>query len=321
MDQNGVIYALDIGDSYMRSGVYMDGVTRQVAVVPTPRALRGESGEARLMAQIVEMVAQTASEAPPMQALALAASGIMTLKPRPGARTYGPFKDHDLYVLAPNVDGLKYMPIQLRLEEMGWGVPIHVENDVNAATRSATEIDDAICINLGAGLGAAVKRGGRIEHVRGTWSCYEIGHGIRWKFPEQLTRRCHCGNIGCLEAIVGGWAMTERYRARPEDAPPETYDRMRNDVVSYLPQAIADTVRDSGLTTVLMAGRGAVGYSRDSEFLDRVKTSVEALLPSTPVSLGLLELGEIAELHGVVLALHDNRVLEGWNGDQPGKVK
>lgn len=306
MSTSCVVYAIDIGDSLMRGGTHIDRETLEIARVSTPRASRDKSGEQMLLEGIAAMVEAIAAVSPRMQALAVSCSGIMTLQPTATRRTYGPFRDRELYVLAPNVDGLKQVPIIARLEQLDYGVPIHVENDCNAALRSAEGIDDAICVNLGAGLGASVMRHGRIEHVEGTWSCHEIGHGMRYRLPEEVTRRCHCGNLGCLEAVIGGWAMTERYRTRPENALADIYDHMRDDVVEFLPKAIADTITETGITTVFMSGKGAVGYSRESDFLDRLRLAVEALVPQyAPIQMSLLDLGEIAELRGVALAMFD----------------
>lgn len=305
MTKAKVVYAIDIGDVSMRGGYYIDGVTQEVAEIPTPRTTRHSSGEDNLWAAVADMVAWIELEAPPMEALAVSTSGIMTLQPKPDAREWGPFKDLELFVLAPNVDGLKYVPVLSRIEALDLRVPVHVENDVNAALSSVTEYDDAICINLGGGLGAAAKRNGQIQHVRGTWSCYEIGHGMRWDLPEHLTRLCHCGSTGCLEAAIGGWAMAERYGYRPETASPELYMQMAEDVLELLPHAIVSVIRQTGISRVLLSGRGLLGYCEaDSEFVKRLQKAVEVVDPSLgSIEMGLIRLGESAELQGSAVAL------------------
>jgi predicted NBD/HSP70 family sugar kinase len=300
-----VVYSIDIGDVYMRGGFFVDGTTREVIRVSTPHASKGHSGEENLWTGVKALVERIQTEAPPMEALSVSASGIMTLRSAPGAREFGPFKDLELYVLAPNVDGLKYVPIMQRLESLNLGVPVHVENDVNAATISITAYDDAVCVNLGGGLGAAAKSKGQIQHVKGTWSCYEVGHGMRWDLPEHLTRLCHCGNNGCLEAAIGGWAMTERYGYLPELAPADVYGRMREDVVELLPHAIVSVVRQSGVNRVLLAGKGSVGYQEsDSAFISRIGEHVGRIDNSLKsMDISMIELTETAEMQGSALAL------------------
>jgi predicted NBD/HSP70 family sugar kinase len=298
-----VIYTVDIGDANLRGGVYIDGTTKVITTVDTPREDRTKGGSERLFSRIRTVIDEVQQSAPPMQALAVSASGIMTLSPRPEARTYGPFKDHELFVVAPNVDGLKYAPLVRLLEDLDYGVPVHVENDVNAVLESDVGYQDVIGISLGGGLGAAAKRNGEVIHVGETWSCFEIGHGMRWHIPEELSFACHCGSFGCMEAAIGGWAMAQRYKVHPHAAPPEIYDRMRADVVEILPQAIASMIRQTHITTVVMAGLGSTGYARNSDFLAQLTERTSALLGSTGIEIKLFDVGDEAELHGAARAL------------------
>ncbi len=305
-----VIYAIDIGDTSTRCGFFVAGKVEEVGSISTPRTSRHEAGDDALWRTLRELIDRIAQIAPPMDALAVCASGIMTLRPNPGARSYGPFKDQDVLVLAPNVDGLKYVSILPQLESLTRGRPVHLENDVNAAVMSSP-IENAICICLGAGLGAAVKRKGAVQRVPGTWSCYEIGHGMRWALPDHVTRACHCGSVGCLEAAVGGWAMTERYGVSPPLADEQTYARMADDVLQYLPASIAQLIVETELSDVVLTGRGLVGYASQNGFVERLKANVDALLPSQLASnLTVLEFSETAELQGVALSLLSHNVLE-----------
>jgi predicted NBD/HSP70 family sugar kinase len=304
-----VIYAVDIGDANLRGGVYINGVTTVLTTVETPKEDRTAGGSDRLFGRIRAVIDNIAAQAPPMQALAVSASGIMTLSPQPNARTYGPFKDHELYVVAPNVDGLKYTPLVRLLEQMGYGVPVHVENDVNASLESGDVYQSVVGISLGAGLGAAAKRDGEVIHVGNTWSCFEIGHGMRWRIPEELAFLCHCGSFGCLEASIGGWAMRQRYKVEPQHAPPDVYDRMRDDVVLLLPQAIASVINQTGIYDVAMTGLGSVGYSKNSDFLERLTTRTREIVQDDRVDVKLFELGDEAELQGAARALIRHGIL------------
>lgn len=101
-----------------------------------------------------------------------------------------------------------------------FGVPVVVENDVNAAALGAQRLlcderermDTVVFLNLGTGLAAGVLRAGRLD--RGSSNTVgEIGH-----IPVEPHRwRCGCGQTGCLETAGSGGAAT---RLWPYDDPP-----------------------------------------------------------------------------------------------------
>lgn len=116
--------------------------------------------------------------------------------------------------LIPGYTGTR---VKSLLEER-FGVPVYVDNDVNAlaltekylgAGRNAKTF---VCLALGTGVGGAVMTGGRIMH--GAWgSAGEIGHlSVDYK-----GRPCICGNVGCLEQYASGTSianlMNERLQA------------------------------------------------------------------------------------------------------------
>jgi glucokinase len=90
-------------------------------------------------------------------------------------------------------------------------LPTVVVNDVRAATwaewrlGAGRGVRDLVVLFVGTGVGGGAVIGGRLlEGADGIAG--ELGH---------LTvvadgRRCHCGNLGCLEAYCGGWALEER---------------------------------------------------------------------------------------------------------------
>lgn len=110
------------------------------------------------------------------------------------------------------------------------GLPVRVENDVNAAALGAAAMlpstgasdadgatddhaqDTVVFLNLGTGLAAGVIRGGKLD--RGHSNVVgEIGH-----IPVEPHRwACPCGQRGCLETAGSGGAAT---RLWPQDNPP-----------------------------------------------------------------------------------------------------
>jgi predicted NBD/HSP70 family sugar kinase len=303
-----IVYAIDIGDSLIRAGVFQNGRTLLTAQTVTPKEDFGiKAIDSALWPIVAGLVHELQSTHPGGVGLALSASGTMTLLSKPGLRDYGAFRDDEVIVFAPNVDGLKHAPILSCVERLDLGLPLHIENDMNAALTSAVQFDEAILIGLGAGLGAAIKKNGRIEHLPGTWSCFEIGHGKRWNFGrDHFNRKCNCGTVGCLEAAIGGWAMAERYVMLPETATPVVYERMREDVIALLPQAIARLADASRIPTILMAGKGSLGYATGSDFIARLQAQTQRMVRDLEIEVQLIDLGEAAELQGAALAFLDH---------------
>jgi glucokinase len=85
------------------------------------------------------------------------------------------------------------------------GVPVVVENDVNAATLGAVALsgeDDLVYLSIGTGLAAGLVLEGRLR--RGDHGAAgEIGH-----VPvDPAGALCQCGQRGCLETIASGSAI------------------------------------------------------------------------------------------------------------------
>jgi predicted NBD/HSP70 family sugar kinase len=110
-------------------------------------------------------------------------------------------------------DGL---PLAARLSERT-GIPVAVENDVNAAALGASRIlgldgTDLAYLSIGTGLAAGIVLSGRLH--RGTrGGAGEIGH-----VPvDPCGPVCPCGQRGCLEAVASGSAIA---RAWPVETRP-----------------------------------------------------------------------------------------------------
>lgn len=110
---------------------------------------------------------------------------------------------------APNLDWHDF-PLKDRLEE-ALEKPVAVLNDVQAATYgewvhgAGQGVQELVCLFVGTGVGGGVVSGGRL--LQGcSGSAGELGHiTIDLHGPP-----CRCGNHGCLEAFVGGWAVARR---------------------------------------------------------------------------------------------------------------
>jgi predicted NBD/HSP70 family sugar kinase len=95
-----------------------------------------------------------------------------------------------------------------------FGAPCWVDNDVNlmalgeeAVLRSenlyGNAVDNLLFIKVGSGIGAGVISSGNV-HRGANGSAGDIGHvGV----ADESKIVCRCGQIGCLEAVAGGWAL------------------------------------------------------------------------------------------------------------------
>lgn len=92
-----------------------------------------------------------------------------------------------------------------------FSVPVLVDNDVNIMALGEREvawpqIDHLIFVKVATGIGAGVISGGMLQ--RGAQGVAgDIGHVRVSRDNETI---CHCGNVGCLEAIASGPALAEK---------------------------------------------------------------------------------------------------------------
>lgn len=143
------------------------------------------------------------------------------------------------------------------------GVPVSVENDVNAAALGAvalTGVDDLVYLSIGTGLAAGLVLDGRlrrgVSHAAG-----EIGH-----VPvDPAGAACQCGQRGCLETVASGRALTEAWPAGDEPAAQALFaaalggDPRAAAVRDRFAAGVADAVRVLGLSLdprVVMLGGG-----------------------------------------------------------------
>lgn len=93
------------------------------------------------------------------------------------------------------------------------GVPVRVENDVNAfllgeVSADGFSADDVLGVMLGTGVGGAVLLDGRLRHGP-NGAAGEIGHT-----PGFSELQCTCGQRGHLETLASGTSIGLRYAER-----------------------------------------------------------------------------------------------------------
>ena len=112
-------------------------------------------------------------------------------------------------IAPPIMPGWDQFPVGAVLRER-YSVPVHVDNDVNVMAEGerwagrGTEVDHFLWVKIGSGIGCGIVIDGHV--YRGGNGCAgDIGH---IDVGEHQTL-CRCGNLGCLEAIAGGYALGE----------------------------------------------------------------------------------------------------------------
>jgi predicted NBD/HSP70 family sugar kinase len=175
------------------------------------------------------------------------------------------------------------------------GVPVRVENDVNAASLGAFHLlglaGSMAYLNLGTGVAAGFVNDGAVwRGARGTAG--EIGH-----IPiDPAGERCACGQIGCLETLAGGGWVARKWGGEAElpvlevfdaaDAGEERAVALRDELVGGAAAAVRILVLTADVETVVIGG----GVSNiGARLLDRVRASLDELARGSQF-LGSLEL-------------------------------
>ncbi|GLY30201.1 sugar kinase [Kineosporia sp. NBRC 101731] len=102
-----------------------------------------------------------------------------------------------------------------------YGCPVLVDKDVNAMAfgeyrRNFPTTGHLLMLKLGTGIGAGVVVGGQI--YRGAdGAAGDIGHSQMTQPDDEDQPLCRCGNVGCVEAYVGGWALLRDLQAAGRD--------------------------------------------------------------------------------------------------------
>jgi len=224
-----VILGLDLGGTKLLAArVDDDGALVETRRWPTGRALSP--------AHFLELLGEVARWAGPVRAAGLGFPGLVDAG-RGHARS------------SVMLDGWRDVPIATQAEAV-LGVPIRVDNDVNAAAlaelhvrrRAGEQVDDLVLVALGTGIGGAVVLDGRLHRGRAGLAG-EIGHVV---VEATHGPPCRCGRRGCLGALAPG----EIFLGGLENGPAER-------AVEALGQGLASVlnVLDPGL---LVLGGGVV---------------------------------------------------------------
>jgi predicted NBD/HSP70 family sugar kinase len=116
-------------------------------------------------------------------------------------------------VAPPIMPGWDRYPVGDHLREE-FGAPALIDNDVNIMAlgehwSSFRDFEHMLYVKVGTGIGCGIISEGAI-HRGALGAAGDIGH---IHVPGHDDVLCHCGNVGCLEAVAGGAAMAARLAA------------------------------------------------------------------------------------------------------------
>lgn len=198
MDDDRRRIGLDVGGTKVL-GVLLDGdVVQQSLRLPTEH---GTAGVVATATRAVHALCDAAGMPPgDLAGVGLALPGLVD--PRTGTVSHAV----NLRIDEPEV------PVGALLEASLGGVPVTVENDLNAAALGAADVlglRDMALLALGTGVAAGLVLDGRLRRGR-AGAAGEIGH-LPYR-PDG--RACACGQQGCLELYASGSALDAAWLAR-----------------------------------------------------------------------------------------------------------
>jgi predicted NBD/HSP70 family sugar kinase len=108
--------------------------------------------------------------------------------------------------IMPGWDGYD-VPAHVRRD---FDVPVLVDNDVNIMAlgehaMAHPDVEHLLFVKVATGIGAGIISGGRL-HRGAVGAAGDLGHVAAPHAPEVL---CSCGNVGCLEAVASGPAISK----------------------------------------------------------------------------------------------------------------
>ena len=189
--------------------------------------------------------------------------------------------------------------------------PVLADNDARIMAlgeHRAARRDDKhmIFVKIGSGIGAGLIAYGQV--LRGErGAAGDIGHIV---VDPTATEVCRCGNVGCLDAVAGGWAIARRMGDLAPTPPdvvrlaraghPEATGQVRQSG-RMVGAAVADAVNLLNPTSVVIGGKLA---EADEQVFAAVREVVYR--KATPVASRHLEIviTELGHMAGVIGAAH-----------------
>jgi predicted NBD/HSP70 family sugar kinase len=219
-----------------------------------------------------------------------------------GVAVPGPFdRDRGQLINPPGLSGDWHrldvaVPLRARFD-----CPVRVENDANCAALAEAHLGAGrgsrllVYYTVSTGIGTGVVRDGDLVVQRHD---NEGGHQVLWPKPVGGPP-CHCGGVGCLEAIASGRAISARFGRPPEEIEEQV---VWDDVGAWLGLAVVNTTALLDCDRVVFGG--GVATPRWSRLEPALRATVAAHLKlQPPPDIRAAELGEDRNLAGALLLL------------------
>jgi predicted NBD/HSP70 family sugar kinase len=196
----GLLAAVDFGEERTRIAVTdLDGqiLSNRIA------SFKLAEGPEKLLKQVSALIRSALAE-PDLRGKRLAAIGLGL----PAPVDYGAGQVRGWSIMS----GWESFDIRSFLGQ-SWNVPVVIDNEVNLLTlaehrRFWHSERHLLYIKAGTGVGSGMVIDGAI-HRGAQGAAGDIGHAHINGYGDP---QCRCGNLGCLEAIVGGWALARDLR-------------------------------------------------------------------------------------------------------------
>ena len=190
----GVIAAVDLGATSLSVGL----LTPTLSVLESlSEDIDVRQGPGPVMARVKAILRQL------LVVCGVQESTILAL----GMGVPGPVESHSgLLVNPPIMPGWEGFSIRDDLAGM-LGAPVYVDNDVNVAAlaelwHAERKLQNFFVIKVGTGIGCGIVCNGAVYHGM-DGAAGDVGHIL----VDPLGPRCHCGNVGCVEAMAAGPAI------------------------------------------------------------------------------------------------------------------
>lgn len=304
-DASPPVVAIDVGGTELKAAIFDGRSVRRELRVPTPLA----AGPDAVVTTALDTVDVLLAEAPEAAAVGVVVAGWVD-------------EANGIALDSENI-GWHDVPIRDLLaarvgRPVGFGHDVRCAGAAEWAARGTEQLDDALFLPIGTGIGAAMLVAGR--ELTGAY-VGEIGH-----LDVGSGLACACGGVGCLETVASGPSIARRYTSeagRPVAGAREVAalaaegdpaaERVWDGAIEALARALATYVTLLAPTLIVVGG----GVSRAGrQLIDPLSAALLRRLPWQPVpTVELSRLGDLAGCAGAALLAY--RALAAASADRP----
>ncbi len=198
MPANKALIGLDLGGSAVKAGlVTYEGKVKEFKRYDLPPEKTVQQVIDIIKKAVEDLSTKASEDNQEIGAIGIGAAGIINM-------------DKGIIVSSPNFHGWKDVPIKELLEK-SLGIPIHLDNDANAAAYgekwagAGKNARSLVCITLGTGVGGGLILNGEVWH-----GDYGMGGEVGHITVDPDGPPCACGNRGCLEAFSSATGIVRR---------------------------------------------------------------------------------------------------------------